>query len=78
MKEYYLVGIVKEEISVEILGNQIPLKISWADGMIGAIPVFETIEEASKYAGNDTQLMKIQCEKIKEAVDESEILKRCC
>jgi len=33
MKEYYLVGIVKEEIKVEVLGNLIPLKISWAEGV---------------------------------------------
>jgi len=33
MKEYYIVGIVKEEIKVEVLGNQIPLKISWAEGV---------------------------------------------
>ena len=35
MKEYYIVGIVKEEIKVEVLGNLLPLKISWADGMKG-------------------------------------------
>jgi len=35
------------------------LKLSWADGMVGAMPIFETYEDAEKYA-NGKQILEVE------------------
>jgi len=47
----------KDELEIEVV-NMSPtfkhkIKLSWANGMIGAIPVFDTKEAALKYAPED-------------------------
>lgn len=59
----YLVMVVNKKMKVSV-GNCSPslessVDICWADGMIGAIPVFETYEEAEKYAGG-RQIVEVE------------------
>lgn len=65
IKTCYLVGLVKKEMKVVVLGTETPLKMNWADGMIGVMPVFKTIEDAYNYAGDkDVQIMEIKLSSI--------------
>lgn len=52
MKEetHYMVGIVKKEHPVNVFGSEVTLPLTWADGMIGVMPVFENYESAETYA----------------------------
>jgi len=45
----YMVASMKEEIALEGIGIESILKMSWADGMVGAVPVFEDYDSALKY-----------------------------
>jgi hypothetical protein len=51
MSEYAALSL-KEELSVNVLGLQQKIGLVWADGMIGAIPVFKDKESAEAYVGN--------------------------
>jgi hypothetical protein len=42
----FAVMTLKTEIAVEVLGVTQTVKMSFADGMLGAIPVFDTKENA--------------------------------
>ncbi len=55
----FATGVVKRSLEVEVLGMPTLVPLSWSDGMIGAIPVFGTEEEAQAYAGKDISLYKI-------------------
>lgn len=59
----YAVNTLKDNMSVEVMGLTLPLDLNWADGMVGAIPVFKDKASALAYAdGNDlliTQVMEV-------------------
>ncbi len=46
----FAVMALKTEIAVEVMGSTQTVKMSFADGMVGAIPVFDTRENASAWA----------------------------
>ena len=48
--EMYMVARVKTDIELDILGQTYTLPLTWADGMIGAIAVFDNLEDAENYA----------------------------
>ena len=69
MSEAYLVGriTVKRPVNIpSIPPTKADIKLSWADGMIGALPVFDNIEDANEYA-NGAQIFVIE---LPEASDE--------
>ena len=49
MKERVAVLVIQASMVVEVLGTPKDLPLSWADGMVGVIPVFDCEESASKY-----------------------------
>jgi len=64
-KHYYIVGALKKEHPINFPTSSeegIPLPLSWADGMIGVLPVFDSYETAIEYAGGkyEIQIYKIQ------------------
>ena len=54
----YLVMMVKTEHKVSLLGREVPIKMEWADGMIGVVPVFKTKKDAVKYAGKKIEIIE--------------------
>lgn len=56
MKKYFLVGIVKKEIEINVLGASEEISLEWADGMVGAMPVFSSRKAAEKYKGKNENL----------------------
>ena len=55
----YLVSLMARDIEVASMGQLHSVNLSWSPGMIGALPVFGTYEEALAYADNDEDLIII-------------------
>ena len=53
----YAVNTLKDNMNVEVMGLPLPLDLNWADGMVGAIPVFKDKESALAYANGDGSLI---------------------
>jgi hypothetical protein len=51
MKKYYLANEIVEEQEIETPFGNFPLKMTWADGMVGVCPIFSNKKLAKKYAG---------------------------
>ena len=60
----FLVPLVKKEIGVEsfIGGSKVDATVdaTWADGMLGCVPVFEDRESAEVYADGKCEIVEIQ------------------
>ena len=56
----YAVNTLKDNMNVEVMGLTLPLDLNWADGMVGAIPVFKDKGSALAYAdGNDLLITQV-------------------
>ena len=53
----YAVNTLKGKMNVEVVGLTLPLDLNWADGMVGAIPVFKDKESALAYANGNESLI---------------------
>ena len=53
----YAVNTLKDNMNVEVMGLALPLDLNWADGMVGAIPVFKDKDSALAYANGDESLI---------------------
>lgn len=51
-KEYYVPKYIEKTRSVEVFGQLANIDMSWADGMIGVLPVFDNELEAKRYSGD--------------------------
>jgi len=59
-KTFYGVKIVKPNIIVSVAGVGKKLKLSFAKGMVGAMPIFDTIENAQLFADGKAGLFEIK------------------
>ena len=50
---------LNKKIEVCVLGQSQDVPLCYADGMIGALPVFETREQAEEFAGDDYKIAEI-------------------
>ena len=56
----WVVLSIRTDIEIETsLGNS-TLKLDWADGMVGALPVFDTRANADKYAMGGAIVMEVR------------------
>lgn len=46
-------------VEMSVLGNSVEVSLSYAEGMVGAIPVFETKEQAEVFAGDKYEIAKL-------------------
>ena len=51
--EMYGVRLLKKKITIDLMGMDVELDLSWAGGMCGAMPVFDNYDDALKYADGD-------------------------
>lgn len=58
MKIVYLVKSCKNEIDMEVLGTIQKIPVSWWDGMVGAVPIFDNYENALEYCDGDETLIE--------------------
>lgn len=55
-----VMAVIKStEIELKDLGLKQDLPLTWADGMVGVIPVFKDKKSAEKYAG-DGEVVELQ------------------
>lgn len=52
----YLLMVVEKKQSVSVLGKPVPINLVWADGMVGACPLFNTLEDAERYRGKNINI----------------------
>jgi hypothetical protein len=50
---------LNEKIEVAVMGSNIELPLSYADGMIGAVPVFDTKKAAEEFAGDKYKIAQL-------------------
>jgi len=52
---------IEKSVDVKVIGHPAKINLVWADGMIGACPVFSTKEEAEKYRDkSNAQIYEVQ------------------
>ncbi len=57
----YIVMSLQQSISAGTFGGgELALNLNWADGMIGAVPMFERREDAEAYAREGQQIVKVE------------------
>jgi len=60
----YMVLQLNKEIVVKVMGRDVELPLSYADGMVGAVPVFETKEAAEEFAGDRYKIAQLTTDEI--------------
>lgn len=68
VKEMYLVMLLTKtaEVNVRTAAGSNELELSWADGMIGAMPVFDSFEKADAFAPSNARILTVG---LKEEID---------
>ena len=64
-KKIYYAGVVCQNQELSLGTRKVNLKVCWADGMIGALPVFTNKKLAKKYAG-EYPVFEVACLPVKE------------
>lgn len=59
-KEFFVVGVLHRSHAIVIFGRELPVPLSWAEEMTGVFPVFENLDAAKKYAGEETVILRAQ------------------
>lgn len=57
----YVVQVLNETAELEWMGKTAKLPLSYADGMIGCLPVFETREQAEAFADGAYDVIELWC-----------------
>ena len=55
----YLVPQYRREVQGSVMGLDVTIPLIWVEGQIGAIPIFEKLEDAEKYAINKDKIIQI-------------------
>lgn len=60
-QSYWMVMSIQKDIKISnFLFGERKLDLVWSDGMVGAVPVFQTEEDAKRYAsGNGARIMLV-------------------
>ena len=56
----FLVMTVKKKLGVEVMGLEKEIDLCFADGMIGAVPVFKDRESAEAWANDKSDVMEVK------------------
>ena len=66
---YYLVGVLKKELSISVLGKDATIDLIFSNGMVGNCPVFDNRKDAELYAGDIFPIFAITLKDQKEKTD---------
>lgn len=66
-KMYLVCGVeVTRQVDCDIDGVNIQeMKLSWSEGMVGVMPVFDNMEVAVRYAGDRLRVLEVLVEEVK-------------
>ena len=59
-KPIYAVMALKKDVDMKVADTVVTVPLTWADGMIGAMPLFGSWKAATKYAGDRYQIQVFQ------------------
>ncbi len=59
----YVVGVLQQELGIVSPGNEVDLPLTWAERMVGALPVFDSMDAAKEYANDEYEIFTITAEK---------------
>lgn len=62
IRDLYFVGGIEREHDLNVLGRPQKLPLTWADNMIGVLPVFSDRESAERYANGKLTVCHISAE----------------
>ncbi len=57
---FWCVSCIEKEHKVRVFSGEHKLDLTWADGMIGVIPVFENEKAAKKYASGNSVTFEVE------------------
>jgi hypothetical protein len=60
----FIVMSIKKSINVSVLGLEREVDLIYADGMIGALSVFDTRESAEAWASDGTDVIEVKHKEI--------------
>ena len=63
---YAVLGVSKErEVDVDLISGSVrtAIKLQWAPGQIGVLPVFDSFEAAQEYSGGLSGIVELRAEK---------------
>jgi len=60
----YMVLQLNKEVEVNVMGRVVEVPLSYAEGMIGAVPVFDTKDAATKFAGDKYKIAQLTINEI--------------
>ncbi len=55
----FVVMAVQEAADIKLSGINTPIRLKFADGMIGVLPAFRTRQSAERYAGKKVTIVEI-------------------
>ncbi len=56
----HMVKSLGKTVALEWMGREHAIPLSWAEGMIGAMPIFETREQAEAYANGMFEIAEVK------------------
>ena len=65
-KTYYVVQSLHERVDVLVLGQPQTVPLNYMGGMVGVLPVFETLEAAQAEAGDKYRIQQVTATHIKD------------
>ena len=60
----YVVLQLDKALEVNVMGREIEVPLSYAEGMVGAMPVFDTKGAAEAFAGDEYEIAEITTREI--------------
>lgn len=60
VKKAYMVMALKEVAQIDLLGKTYDIPMSYANGMVGTMPVFMNEADAIEYSGGTYQIIPIE------------------
>jgi hypothetical protein len=60
MAKYYVVMGIERKTEILVMGQEVGLPLEFADGMVGVLPVFNDLQSAEEYAGDNLTVMVIE------------------
>ena len=56
----YIVMAVQEKADIDLFGKATPIELSFADGMIGVLPVFMSRKAAERYSKKKFTIVEVE------------------
>ncbi|OHD20578.1 MAG: hypothetical protein A2Y38_03340 [Spirochaetes bacterium GWB1_59_5] len=63
-QKFYAVGAMHKSVLATIIGEELSIPLSWREGMVGMMPVFDSREAAEVEAGDEFEVVEFGAEEV--------------